>query len=76
MPIRLSRELEQELRRIADSRAISVERLIEEAVRLLLERESAEYQQRVQKALSVVGKYHLGIRDLAENHDLYLSEEQ
>ncbi|MEN3001792.1 MAG: CopG family transcriptional regulator [Armatimonadota bacterium] len=74
MQVKLSQELEQALREIARRRSISVESLIEQAIRQLVAQEAESYQQRVQKALSVVGKYRFGITDLAENHDTYFAE--
>lgn len=69
MHIDLTEEQKRRLTEIARSRSTSVESLIEEAIRRFLQQD--DYESRAQRALSVVGKYHLGASDLADNHDKY-----
>ncbi len=74
MQVELSKEVVRILEQIAQRRSMSVRELVEQAIQQLIDRETETHQQRVERALSVVGKYRLGVSDLAENHDFYFAE--
>jgi hypothetical protein len=61
------------LERRAAARRVSMAELIREAIDRWIERDDEE-DARWKRALSVVGKFHSDVPDLAERHDDYLPD--
>jgi len=73
--IQLAEEQAHALKQLAARKGVSMAELIGRSVAAALERESAEYGERVRRALSVVGMFKSGApSDLSVNHDKYLDE--
>jgi Ribbon-helix-helix protein, copG family len=70
--IQLTERQAARLKRIAAERGISMAAVIREAVDAVVEREGAPDPRA--RALSVVGTFGSGVRDLAREHDRYLDE--
>lgn len=63
------------LKRLSAQQGVSVAELIRQSVELFARsRGAGDDQTQRQRALSVVGRFHSGRRDLAAEHDRYLSE--
>lgn len=75
--IQLTERQARELKRIAAREGVSMAELIRRAVDAKLREGSREapWEERVRRALAVMGKFKSGIRDLSEEHDKYLGEE-
>lgn len=71
--IQLHEEQAAALDRAASRRGVSKAALVREAVSLLLVREAGEAD--VERALAAAGAGALGLSDLAERHDDYLTSE-
>ncbi|MGD0884780.1 MAG: ribbon-helix-helix protein, CopG family [Thermodesulfovibrionales bacterium] len=64
------------LKRLAHSRHLSVAELIRQAVESLIRSNSiADIDERRRRALSIVGKFRSGKRDISREHDKYLAED-
>lgn len=72
--IQLTEEQARDLKKLAARKGISMAELIRRSVADTLKRESAEYEERWKRALSVVGMFDSGLTDVSENHDKYLEE--
>ncbi len=73
--IQLTEEQHRALKELADSRQVSVARLIRESVAQYLNTsETMEMDGLRQYAISIAGKYHSGKTDISINHDEYLAE--
>lgn len=73
--IQLTEDQASRLRVIAHEQGRPVAAVVRDAVdRLLAAEASAGWEERKQRALSVVGKYSSEDSDVAERHDDYLSE--
>ena len=73
--VQLTEEQAQQLRRIANREQKSVAELVRQAVdQWLLLAEPLSVEERKRRAISVAGKYHSRVSDLARNHDTYLGE--
>lgn len=71
--IQLSERQARELKRLAAERGGSMAELVREAVDALLrDRHGPSREQRWSRARAVVGKFHSGHDDIAEQHDRYL----
>lgn len=70
--IQLDEHKAEALRRLAADRGVSVAELIRRAVdRVLAE---GDHEERVRRALAVVGKFSSGVRDAGVEHDRELAE--
>jgi post-segregation antitoxin (ccd killing protein) len=73
--IQLTAEQAADLKRLAAARSVSMAAVIRDAVDAHLARERGpSWEERVERALSHVGRFHSGLDDLAENHDEYYVE--
>mgnify|MGYP001442217326 CR=1 FL=1 len=75
--IQLTERQARELKKIAAREEISMAEVVRRAVDAKIREEVQEIprDERVRRAMSVMGKFHSGIRDLAVNHDKYLAED-
>ena len=71
MQLQLEDDQFARLRRRAAASGRSVAALVRDAVDAWLTIDESS----VERALAVVGRYHSGLGDLADNHDRYLDEE-
>jgi hypothetical protein len=71
--VQLTEEQARALRRRAAERGVSMATLVREAVDRILEDDDRET--RWARAMSVVGKYRSGKKDIAVRHDEYLAED-
>ena len=75
MQIQLTEEQLAELKSVASKRGVSMVELIRQAIEMLLangtEKSDGEIRRR---AMLAAGRFHSGIRNVARNHDGYLSE--
>lgn len=63
------------LKKLASKRRVSIAELVRQGVDSVLESDiEASDEERRQRALSVVGKFKSGRKDLSTNHDKYLAE--
>ncbi len=73
--IQLTEEQISKLKRIAGREQKSVAELIRQAIdQWLVLAEPLSIEERKQRALSIMGKYHSGLADVGVNHDKYLNE--
>jgi hypothetical protein len=75
--IQLTEKQMSTLKELAHVRGISVAALIRESIdRLVQSPEVTSREERIQRALSMIGKYHSGRpeQNVSENHDDYLTE--
>jgi len=73
--IQLTEKQAEALHRIARQRRVSVAHLVREGVdRVLAQPQPVDREELVRRALSVVGKFHSGLTDVARNHDDYFVE--
>ncbi len=73
--IQLTEEQVKALRRVSLSTGLSMAELIRQGVELYLSRSSvASYQERVERALRISGKFASGVSDGSAHHDKYLAE--
>lgn len=75
--IQLTERQARELKRMAAREGVSMAEIIRKAVDVKIREGSGEvpWEEKVRRALSVMGKFRSGIKDLAENHDKYLAED-
>ncbi len=71
--VQLTAPQEQQLRDMATLRGVSISALIREGVERLLAPADDDWEQIKAEALSAVGSVPLGISDLAEHHDDYIT---
>jgi hypothetical protein len=74
--IQLTERQARELKRMAAREGVSMAKVIRRAVDAKI-RAGGEVprEERVRRAMAVMGKFHSGIKDLAVNHDKYLAED-
>ena len=72
--VSLTESQERKLRRVANSRAVSMAATIRDAVDQLPDVIDPERQELIRRALEVVGKYRSGYTDVSVNHDEHLAE--
>jgi hypothetical protein len=73
--IQLTEEQAKALKRIAQSRHLSVAELVRKAVDSMIKSSTAvNVEERRKRALEIVGKFGSGKRDISKKHDLYLAD--
>lgn len=73
--IQLTQNQAKALKRIAQSRHLSVAEVIRKAVDAVIKSSSViDMEERHKRALEIVGKFGSGKRDVSKKHDLYLTE--
>ena len=75
--IQLTERQARELKRMAAREGVSMAEVVRRAVDAKIQEGSGEvpWEERVRRALAVMGKFKSGIRDLSTNHDKYLAED-
>ena len=75
--IQLTERQARELKRMAAREGVSMAEVIRNAVDAKIREGVSEVprEERVRRAMAVMGKFHSGIRDLAVHHDKYLAED-
>lgn len=71
--MQLTDEQAKALKQIAGERGISMAELIRESVERTIK--EAERKEKWRRATALVGRYHSGLHDVAEEHDKYLAED-
>lgn len=73
--IQLTEDQAKALKKIAQSRHLSVAELIRKAVDTVIKSNTVvNAEERHKRAMEIVGKFSSGKRDVSKKHDLYLSE--
>ncbi len=73
--VQLTERQVQFLKKIAAHRRVSVAGLVRQAVDAMIESSPmADPEERVKRAMDIVGKFASGKRDISEKHDRYLSD--
>ena len=73
--IQLTEDQAKALKKIAQSRHLSVAEIIRKAVDTVIKSSSfIDSEERHKKAMEIVGKFGSGKRDVSKKHDLYLTE--
>jgi hypothetical protein len=73
--IQLTEDQAKALKKIAQSRHLSVAELIRKAVDTVIRSSSViDMEERHKRAMEIVGKFGSGKRDTSKRHDLYLTE--
>jgi len=73
--IQLTEDQTKALKKIAQSRHLSVAELIRKAVDTVIKSSAViNVEERHKRALEIVGKFSSGERDVSKKHDLYLTE--
>jgi predicted Ser/Thr protein kinase len=73
--IQLTEDQAKALKKIAESRHLSVAEVIRKAVDAVIKSSSViDMEERHKRGLAVVGKFGSGKRDVSKKHDLYLTE--
>jgi hypothetical protein len=73
--IQLTEEQSRRVKEVARREEISMAEVIRNAIDEWLERRSDPTEEELwQRSLNVIGRFHSGVSDLAENHDEYLAE--
>jgi len=73
--IQLTEDQAKGLKKIAQSRHLSVAELIRKAVDTVIKSSSViDVEERHKRAMEIVGKFGSGKRDVSKKHDLYLTE--
>ena len=71
--IQITEEQAKAVKRIALSRHVSVAELIRRAVDIMVKSSSvADPEERLKRAIEIVGKFRSGKHDIAKRHDNYL----
>ena len=75
--IQLTERQARELKRMAAREGVSMAEVIRRAVDAKIREgvSGVPWEERVRRAMAVMGKFHSGISDLAVNHDKYLAED-
>ena len=75
--IQLTERQARELKRMAAREGVSMAEVVRRAVDAKIHEGASEvpWEERVRRALAVMGKFKSGIRDLSTNHDKYLAED-
>ncbi len=75
--VQLTEEQAAALKAMATTRGVSMAELVRRAVDdLLLESRGATYEERVERARAIAGKFRSGVSDLGTRHDYYLYEDR
>ena len=73
--IQLTENQAKALKKIAQSRHLSVAEIIRKAVDTLIKSSSViDTEERHKRAMEIVGKFGSGKQDISKKHDLYLAE--
>jgi len=73
--IQLTEDQAKALKKIAQSRHLSVAELIRKAVDTVIKSSSVvDAEERHKRAIEIVGKFSSGKHDVSKKHDLYLTE--
>ena len=75
--VQLTVEQYKALKNLATRRQVSVAELVRQSVDMLIESsESISKEERIRRALSIVGRFHSGEKgaNISENHDDYLAD--
>lgn len=73
--IQLTEDQAKALKKIAQSRHLSVAEIIRKAVDTVIKSNTVvNPEERHKRAMEIVGKFSSGKRDVSKKHDLYLSE--
>lgn len=73
--IQLTEDQAKALKKIAQSRHLSVAEIIRKAVDTVIKSSSfIDSEERHKRAMEIVGKFGSGKRDVSKKHDLYLTE--
>ena len=73
--IQLTEDQAKALKKIAQSRHLSVAELIRKAVDTVIKSNTVvNAEERHQRAMEIVGKFSSGKHDVSKKHDLYLTE--
>jgi predicted DNA-binding ribbon-helix-helix protein len=73
--IQLTEDQAKALKKIAQSRHLSVAELIRKAVDTVIKSNTVvNAEERHRRAMEIVGKFSSGKRDVSKKHDLYLTE--
>ena len=73
--IQLTEDQSKALKKIAQSRHLSVAELIRKAVDTVIKSNTVvNAEERHKRAMEIVGKFSSGKRDVSKKHDLYLTE--
>jgi len=73
--IQLTEDQAKELKKIAQSRHLSVAELIRKAVDTVIKSNTVvNAEERHKRAMEIVGKFSSGKHDVSKKHDLYLTE--
>jgi hypothetical protein len=73
--IQLSEEQAKAIKRIAAAQGTSMAEVIRRAVDgAIISSPAGDWDERIQRALAIVGKFRSGKRDISKNHDQYLAE--
>ena len=73
--IQLTEDQAKALKRIAQSRHLSVAEVIRKAIDAAIRSSSViDIEERHKRAMEIVGKFASGKRDVSKKHDLYLTE--
>ncbi len=73
--IQLTEDQSKALKKIAQSRHLSVAELIRKAVDTVIKSSTVvNVEERHKRAMEIVGKFGSGKRDVSKKHDLYLTE--
>ena len=71
--IQLTEEQARALKALAAHRGVSMAEVIRQAVEQIIEQ--SERQERMRRALSVMGRFRSGYTDISVEHDKYLDED-
>ena len=73
--IQLTEDQSKALKKIAQSRHLSVAEIIRKAVDTVIKSNTVvNAEERHKRAMEIVGKFSSGKRDVSKKHDLYLTE--
>jgi hypothetical protein len=73
--IQLTEDQAKALKRMAQSRHLSVAELIRKAVDAIIKSSTVVHaEERHKRAMEIVGKFSSGKRDVSKKHDLYLTD--
>jgi len=73
--IQLTEDQAKTLKRISASQHLSIAELIRRAIDTMIKTNpAADPEERLKRALEIVGKFRSGKRDISKKHDVYLSQ--
>lgn len=71
--IQLTKQQDDALREMAETRGVSIAEIVRQSVARYVVDHGAKNDDRLTRAMELIGKFSTGVRDLAANHDRYLS---